>query len=194
MPNIWCLCKTNINLTIIHVHNKLVAFTIIHDSKAFGYTYIHASTCHRIIRDLWSKLSDILTCFKIPWCLVRDYNAIMEAHEYMGSHTPVRQHMVDFQEWTSINDLIHLPIICAYFSRYNGMKGRSLTEKRLDRVVCNQKWTNSCIVTSCTTLVKNISDHFPNLLDFQFRQLPLQASVQIHDNVDLARVLKRSYG
>lgn len=39
-----------------------------------------------------------------------------------------------------------------------------MTEKRLDRVICNEAWMDFWNVSSCYTLVRSQSDHFPLLL------------------------------
>jgi hypothetical protein len=46
------------------------------------------------------------------------------------------------------------------------------TEKRLDRVVCNQEWLDTCCLSSVSTRVKHQTNHhFPLLIDFQFSSI-----------------------
>jgi hypothetical protein len=52
------------------------------------------------------------------------------------------------------------------FTWANGREGRRHTERRLDRVICNQNWLNVCNSLNVSTLVKHKSDHFPLLLEF----------------------------
>lgn len=47
------------------------------------------------------------------------------------------------------------------------MRGVNLTEKRLDRVVCNDSWLNFWSAVSSCTLTRNRSDHFPLLMDLR---------------------------
>jgi hypothetical protein len=76
--------------------------------------------------------------------------------------------MADFQNWSNANNLVHLPTRGAWFTWDNGRRGAAYTEKRLDRAICNHSWIISCSMVTCTTLVKNKSDHHPILLDFNF--------------------------
>lgn len=46
-------------------------------------------------------------------------------------------------------------------------EARPSLKKRLDRKNCNQHWLSTCTITSCTILVRNRSNNFPLLLDFQ---------------------------
>ncbi|MCI01683.1 RNA-directed DNA polymerase (Reverse transcriptase), partial [Trifolium medium] len=103
----------------------------------------------------------------MSWCFMGDFNVIIGHHEYRGSSVPASLPMSEFQEWTNANDLLHLPTRGAWFTWSNGRRGRAFTEKRLDRSICNQSWLNSCSMVSCSTLIKNKSDHFPILLNFQ---------------------------
>ncbi|MCH79620.1 RNA-directed DNA polymerase (Reverse transcriptase), partial [Trifolium medium] len=75
--------------------------------------------------------------------------------------------MEDFQSWTDAYHLFHLPTRGAEFTWNNGRGGLRHTEKKLDRVVCNQSWLDLCCVSSVTSLIKHKSDHFPLVLEFQ---------------------------
>jgi hypothetical protein len=73
-----------------------------------------------------------------------------------------------FQDWTNNNGLIHLPTRGALFTLSNGRKGGAHTEKRFDRAICNQAWLSFCNSSSCSTLLRTKSGHYPLLLDFNF--------------------------
>lgn len=75
--------------------------------------------------------------------------------------------MVDFQGWSDLNELIHIPTRGAEFTWDNRRSGLRHTKRRLDRVICNQNMLDSCFAISCSTLVKNTSDHYPLLYDLQ---------------------------
>ncbi|GAU51709.1 hypothetical protein TSUD_415160 [Trifolium subterraneum] len=75
--------------------------------------------------------------------------------------------MIEFQSWTDSFNPIHLPTRGVEFTWTNGRGGHRYTEKRLDRVVCNQFWLDLCNVNSVSTLTKHRSDHFPLLMEFQ---------------------------
>ncbi|KAK2456861.1 hypothetical protein QL285_004189 [Trifolium repens] len=79
--------------------------------------------------------------------------------------------MEDFQKWTDDFNLIHLPTNGAEFTWDNGRGGLRHTERRLDRVICNQAWLDLCTTLNVSTLTKHKSDHFPNLLDFNLNLL-----------------------
>jgi hypothetical protein len=72
--------------------------------------------------------------------------------------------------------LLHLPTRGAVYTWNNGRGGNRHTEKRLDRVVCNQSWLDFCNISSVSTLTKHKSDHYPLLLDFQVTTIPFASN------------------
>lgn len=115
---------------------------------------------------MWNSLTNLLNSQTIPWAFIGDFNTVLGSHEYRGSHSPARIPINDFAQWTNTNDLIHLPTRGAFYTWVNGRGGTAFTEKRLDRVICNQAWIDMCSNLSVSTLPKTRSDHFPLLFEF----------------------------
>lgn len=69
-----------------------------------------------------------------------DYNAILGAHEKRGQNLPLRISCDDFRAWTDSCILTHLVTRGAEFTWSNGRRGNALSERRLNRVVCNDGW------------------------------------------------------
>lgn len=141
-----------------------MSFMITEQDKTFCVSAVYAFTNYNQRRNLWRNLQ---TQHQLPWCFIGDYNVIIEAHEYQGAFQPARLPMNEFLQWSSNNHLIHLPTRGAFFTWSNGRRGSNHTKKRLDRTICNHLWIDMCTSISCSTLIKNRSDHFPILLDFQ---------------------------
>jgi hypothetical protein len=167
LPNLWCLCSTQLTPTLIDVDNQQVSFTVDVSGVLFGITAVYASTCYLSRRALWSKITNVQSQYPLPWCCIGDFNTIMGSHEHRGSSTPARTPMLDFQHWSDSNNLLHLPTQGAFFTWTNGRRGRHTTHKRLDRAICNMDWVNACSSVSVSTLTKIRSDHFPILLEFK---------------------------
>ncbi|KAK2444140.1 hypothetical protein QL285_015193 [Trifolium repens] len=133
----------------------------------FGFTAVYASTYYLSRRSLWTNITSIQTQHPIPWCCIGDFNTILGAQEHKGSTTPARTPMLDFQDWSDSNNLLHLPTQRAFYTWSNGRRGRHATLKRLDRAICNIDWINACSTVKVSTLTKLRSDHFPILLEFK---------------------------
>jgi len=102
----------------------------------------------------------------MPWCAIGDFNSILGSHEHRGACQPIRAPMNEFCDWSNINNFIHLPTRGVQFTWSNGKDRHRHTERRLDRVICNQDWLNACNSLNVSTLVKHKSDYFPLLLEF----------------------------
>lgn len=102
-----------------------------------------------IRRNLWNALK--LTPAGVLWCYIGDFNAIISAEEHKGRCTPTK-----------------VPMSGNQFSWNNGRKGTCLTEKRLDRSICNMDLLDKCTMVVCNTLSKLRSDHYPILLTCDF--------------------------
>ncbi|WJX52536.1 hypothetical protein P8452_38639 [Trifolium repens] len=167
LPNLWCLCSLSLNPTLLAVDDQHISLSVVIDGKTFGLSAVYASTCYIHRRNLWNALSQVQSQHLLPWCYMGDFNTILGCHEYRGNSTPARLPMVEFQNWTDLNNLIHLPTHGAFYTWANGRRGRHYTQKRLDRVICNQDWFNCFNSINVSTLTKNNSDHFPILFDFK---------------------------
>ncbi|XP_058742694.1 uncharacterized protein LOC131615239 [Vicia villosa] len=161
LPNLWCFCKSNLNPTILAVDDQHVTFSVSINSKVVNISAVYASTCYTARRILWNNLNNLIINSKTPWTFLGDFNAIISADEYKGNHTPSNTPMHEFFQWSDSNHLIHLPTVGNMFTWSNGRKGRHLTEKRLDRVICNLDMMDTCNTIVCHTLTRVKSDHYP---------------------------------
>ncbi|WJX66185.1 [histone H3]-lysine(4) N-trimethyltransferase [Trifolium repens] len=146
--------KNSIDPDPLYIDDQLVAFKISALDKVFCVAAVYASTCYVKRRLLWAKLSELTSLHVLPWCYMGDFNVVLGMHEYSGTHSPDRLPMVEFQDWTSANDLLHLPTRGAWFTWTNGRKGNAHTKKRLDRITCNQAWLSFCNHITVSTLIR----------------------------------------
>ena len=103
----------------------------------------------------------------LPWCSIGDFNDILGSHEHRGATPPATAPMNDFFDWSDSNNFHHLPTRGVQFTWSNGRDAPRHTERRLDRVICNNAWLDLCSSLNVSTLVNHKSDHFPILLDFE---------------------------
>jgi hypothetical protein len=143
LPNIWCLCKLNLNPTLLAFDYQHVSFTFTGNNLTFALTAIYASTNYLKRRQLWNSLSILQNQHHLPWCFIGDFNVIIGAHEHRGRISPARLPMQEFQTWSDSFNLLHLPTRGADFTWNNGRGGTRHTEKRLDRAICNQLWIDT---------------------------------------------------
>ena len=175
-PNLWCFCLSSYTPSILDTDDQHVSFSIKINNLDFFFAAIYASTSNIRRQYLWQKLNYLQTSNPAPWCFIGDFNTILGAHEHLGSFSPARPPMLDFQNWTDNFDLIHIPTRGAAFTWNNGRIGRRHTKRRLDRSVCNQLLLDSSSSVSCSTLVKTRSDHYPLLLEIKTDEVQFASS------------------
>jgi len=167
LPNLWCLYSSQLSPTIINIDDQQFSIQVDLEGKSFGVTTLYASNCYIKRRQLWSAISHIQNHHKMPSSCIGDFNTILGSHEHKGIHEPARLHMTEFQQWSDLNNLVHLHTRGVSFTWSNGRRGRNNTQKRLDRVLVNQDWINVCQSSSVSTLTKLRSDHYSLLFEFQ---------------------------
>ncbi|XP_058784766.1 uncharacterized protein LOC131659617 [Vicia villosa] len=168
-PNLWCICKKDINPLVLNCDSQHVAFTINYLNHTFGIAAVYASTCHVNRRQLWCSLASLMVG-DTPWCFIGDFNVILGCHEHKGNFFPAKGLMAEFQIWTDSYNMLRIPTNGPWFTWNNGRQGKAHTEKRLDRAVCNQKWLEVCSKLALTSLIRNRSDHHPLLMDFDMNE------------------------
>lgn len=65
---------------------------------------------------------------------------VLGSHEQRGGNLPLKIASKRFKLWTDSGQLTHLLTRGAQFTWSNGRRGVSSTEKRLDKVICNNAW------------------------------------------------------
>jgi len=132
LPNLCCICALNINPIVIDFDEQQVTCSITVNCTVVFLTAIYASTNYLIRKDLWHKLSILQAQHTAPWSFIGDFNVIMGAREHLGNISPARPPIRDFQQWTYMHDLIHLPTRGANYTWDNRRLGRRHTKRRLD--------------------------------------------------------------
>jgi len=167
--------------------DQQVTFSLSDNSNRFCISVVYASTNYIHRRQLWQSLESHQNQ-TIPWCSIGDFNSILGSHEHRGAFPPARGPMNDFSDWSDNNNLFHLPTRGVQLTWSNGRGGSRHTERRLDRVICNQQWLDMCNSLNVTTLTKLKSDHFPILLHFENSQTTFKSQFKflnmctLHEN------------
>jgi len=96
IPNLWCICSSNLNPTLIHVDNQQVSFSILINHQTYFFSAVYASTDYQTRKHLWKTLSTLQTSNNGPWGFIGDFNTILGAHEHAGFFNPARAPIIDF--------------------------------------------------------------------------------------------------
>lgn len=166
-PNLWCVCLAHLNPVVIVSSYQHVSFSTVWGTQNFLVSAIYASTTYRARRSLWHELLQFQQSNSGPWCCIGDFNCILGAHEQRGQRLPASIACNEFKDWSDAANLIHVDTRGAEFTWRNGRRGLDHTERRLDRVLCNNDWLSCWTSSTCYTLIRNKSDHHPIVFDMQ---------------------------
>ncbi|KAL0448194.1 UNVERIFIED_CONTAM: LINE-1 reverse transcriptase [Sesamum latifolium] len=129
-------------------------------------------------RELWHALDSLSDQIDVPWLVCGDFNAVLDDSEICGTAGDTRQSMEEFQGCLVNSGLLTLPM--QGFTWHNcSYDARSLW-KRLDRMVCNDRWLERWPDGVYVSLSPRTSDHSPLVLKGSSK-LP-RASVFRFDN------------
>ena len=161
---LWCLWSKKHTVNILLNNSQCIALSYMSDGSLIHIAAVYASTLYITRRKLWLDLTTLLQTHQGPWLLVGDFNSVLGAHERVGGRLPLHISCFEFLEWTNMNALIHMDTNGAKYTWTNRREGGAFMAQRLDRAICNESWFDTWNITSCNTLVKCFSDHFPLLL------------------------------
>ncbi|CAL0306454.1 unnamed protein product [Lupinus luteus] len=147
---------------------------------------------------LWNDIQSLMDTHQGSWSCLGDFNVVLGADECRGPRSPARLPSDEFKAFTDSNNLLHLPTTGALYTWTNERRGNALTEKRLDRVLCNDSWIFQWQRVACCTLPRINSDHHPLLFGSsnsnnsrpqQFRFQKMWVS-----HVDCRRLIRQTWG
>ncbi|KAL0292193.1 UNVERIFIED_CONTAM: hypothetical protein Sradi_6999800, partial [Sesamum radiatum] len=116
-------------------------------------------------RDLWSGLCVLADdCADDPWCVLGDFNAIVDSSEASGRAVESGTSMAEFRDCISSTGLLHLPFTGCPFTWHNCSEGSRSLWKRLDRILVNESWVVLWPQASYVCALPGTSDHSPIIL------------------------------
>ncbi|KAL0291608.1 UNVERIFIED_CONTAM: putative mitochondrial protein [Sesamum radiatum] len=116
-------------------------------------------------RLLWAELLSISAdIVDLPWCVLGDFNIVVDASESCGRTAEVTQAMAEFRDFIMEAGLVHFPFIGCPFTWQNCSSGSRSLWRRLDRVLVNDNWLVRWPQASYLCALPQTSDHSPLIL------------------------------
>ncbi|KAL0289202.1 UNVERIFIED_CONTAM: Retrovirus-related Pol polyprotein from type-2 retrotransposable element R2DM [Sesamum radiatum] len=116
-------------------------------------------------RELWAGLCLLSGSLSDePWCVLGDFNAVIDASEICGTSADVSNAMAEFQDCITAAALVHLSFTGCLFSWHNCREGSSSLWKRLDRILINAAWLTTWPNSKYICALPSTSDHSPLIL------------------------------
>ncbi|KAL0288054.1 UNVERIFIED_CONTAM: hypothetical protein Sradi_7109900 [Sesamum radiatum] len=116
-------------------------------------------------RPLWESLLSISEdSVDDPWCVLGDFNAIVDPSESCGRVVEPTSAMAEFSDFITDAALVHLPFQGCPYTWHNCSEGIRSLWRRLDRVLVNEAWLLKWPRTSYLSALPSTSDHSPIVL------------------------------
>ncbi|CAL0327859.1 unnamed protein product [Lupinus luteus] len=180
IPNIWGLCRSDLNPIVLASSSQQVSISLNFESKQVFVCVVYAHTQFARRRALWCDILNLIGNFSGSWCCIGDFNAVLGSNECRGAHLPNKTSSDEFRDFSDSAQLNHLVTRGAFYTWSNKRRGSALTEKRLDRVLCNDAWLGDWSQSTCFTLPRAMSDHHPLILCTSSSFVPSQISFKFH--------------
>ncbi|KAL0439656.1 UNVERIFIED_CONTAM: hypothetical protein Slati_2448600 [Sesamum latifolium] len=134
-----------------------------HTSCLISIIYGECDSIRR--RELWSGLCSLAEDISDdPWCILGDFNAIVDSSEACGRSVDSSHSMTEFHDCICATALVHLPFTGCPFTWHNCSEGSRSLWKRLDRVLVNETWLVTWPQASYVSALPSTSDHSPAYL------------------------------
>ncbi|KAL0928380.1 hypothetical protein M5K25_000257 [Dendrobium thyrsiflorum] len=175
--------KDYVRVDIIGDFTQVMHYNI----ELFNYqccaSFVYTATSRHTRQILWEQLSHFHTLCILPWFVGGDFNTISNPSERLGGASQIYQSMEDFN-----NVIMDCNLLDIGFSGDRFTWHRGHLWQRLDRVLFNDLWINSCESTNVFHLSRTLSDHSPLLINIKPMQLNFLAQFRfqnmwmLHDN------------
>ena len=132
------------------------------DGFIWIFTGVYGPTMRRDRECFWDELGAIKGLWNGPWCVARDFNAILSPDECSRGGS-LNSDMKRFSEVIEDLELKDLPLLWGPFTWSGGVNNQSFS--RLDRFLVNEEWDCHFSGSRQCVLSRLVSDHFPILLE-----------------------------
>ncbi|KAF6143324.1 hypothetical protein GIB67_039107 [Kingdonia uniflora] len=91
--------------------------------------------------DLWKDLS-VLGSSNLPWLVVGDFNVVLRGEEQRGGRGVRWNASAEFLDFLNSSSLLEVNSSGSEFTWCNGQMGNKRILSKLDKMLCNQAWSN----------------------------------------------------
>ena len=162
LGKIWLVWKRSVQVNVITKSLQMITFTVKLPFQAteIGVTMVYGSNCRKERRLLWDELETVSTSSQLcglPWIVLGDFNEIIYPTEHSSAdQLSSFRGMRDFRECLERCSLADLQ-----YSGHNFTWSNGSVSKKLDRILCNEKWSEQFPNSIGVFGEPGISDHSP---------------------------------
>ena len=148
---------------IIHINDQIIHGEATHlpTGRSFFISYIYGRNLVEQRLPLWESLRSISNSIDDPWCVMGDFNSILNLEDRIGGTTVTENETRDFADCILYCGLQEFSFEGAYYT-WNNKRIWS----KIDRAFHNNLWYAQLDFTHVHFLSQGLSDHSPILVSF----------------------------
>ncbi|GKF34441.1 RNA-directed DNA polymerase, eukaryota, reverse transcriptase zinc-binding domain protein [Tanacetum coccineum] len=132
----------------------------------FFCTFIYAANYGRDRKELWQDLCIYKRLFgDVEWVIMGDMNVTLNTNEHSEGMSHFTQDMKDFQDCMNEIEMEDLQLWLSIHMDKKLKNPNATVLKKLDRVMCNNKFLSSHTNANANFLPYGILDHSPDILN-----------------------------
>ncbi|KAF6141228.1 hypothetical protein GIB67_024312 [Kingdonia uniflora] len=137
-PNIWVLWRKGLKKPVALACSRQ-HITVLFENVMISC--IHADCSYIRRRELWRDLA-VIGASNLPWIVVGDFNVVLRAGEKKGGRGVRWRVVEEFQDFVNASCLLEANSSGSEYTWCNGQMGNNKILCKLDRMLCNQAWSN----------------------------------------------------
>ncbi|CAO2834817.1 unnamed protein product [Amaranthus hypochondriacus] len=143
------------------IHLKVIPV----NEKPFAFSFVYGSNDKEERCFLFNKLNNIASSCVDPWIVLDDFNCLANLDERIGQ--PVRLHEIQpLRHCMSKCQLFYMRSKGRFFTWNNKQAGTKRVFSKIDRVLCNTRWSDDYPSVEAIFLLEGAFDHSPALVQF----------------------------
>lgn len=134
-PQYFCFQIKEATSQVVHC-----LVTHLESSSTFFVTFVYGLNREEERRALWDDLSRIAQSTSLAWCVLGDFNSLLQMEERLGGARVLPHELADFHRAVEECFLEDLPYSGSFYTWSNRSHNGGRIYSKIDRVLVNQEW------------------------------------------------------
>ncbi|KAL0685251.1 hypothetical protein Bca4012_052099 [Brassica carinata] len=147
----------------MYADKNILDLKIIYEDKQFHLSCVYGNLSFKLRHLVWERLLRFRVNRTGSWCMLGDFNEILNNFEKIGGPRRNDSTFQDFSEMLQICGMMELPSTGNSFT-WSGRRGNLWIQSKLDRAFGNKDWFSQFLAANQAFLPKRGSDHRPVLV------------------------------
>lgn len=155
--------KNSVDVSLLYADKNILDVHIIYEEKQFNLSCVYGNPNSSLRHIVWERLSRFGVNRRTSWCMVGDFNEILNNSEKLGGPRRGDATFCPFSDMLNSCGMTEFPGTGNSFT-WSGRRGTLNIQCKLDRAFGNSEWFKQFPASNQVFLAKRGSDHRPVLI------------------------------